>query len=66
MQLHIHTFEHAKYGTAIRSSAFAHNQLAGIVRCARAAGLIAKRSKSGSWSFILRSPFAPDSLYLLR
>ncbi len=66
MTLHIHTFEHATYGYAIRGSAHARNYLAGIVRSARNAGLVAKR-RNGVWSFTMPAfGFSAPSSYLLR
>lgn len=67
MKQYIHTFEHAQFGHALRAQSFAHNELAGIVRCAHAAGLKARRNKSGSWHFWLpKFGFSPASDYLLR
>jgi hypothetical protein len=65
MKQYIYTFEHSKFGCVLMGAAFAYNELAGIVRCARQAGLIAKRIK-GRWQFFLRNAFASDSVYILR
>lgn len=65
MKLYLATFEYSRTGMGTPVTAMAHNTLAGVVRCARAFGLKAKRI-NGSWQFWRPNPGDKPAVYTLR